>query len=330
MSQLSRGFDLGVMYRRENAPEALPAYARRAEAIGLDELWVVEDCFFGSGIASAAVALASTETITVGLGIMPAVARNPAFTAMEIATLARLYPDRFLPGIGHGVTSWMQQIGAFPKSQLGALGETTEVIRRLLAGEAVTFDGAHVHLWNVMLEFPPQPAPPVSLGVRGPKSLELSGRYADGTIIAELSSPAYVRWARDQIRAGQVEAGRAGERHRLTAYMLCAFSEDGDAARQRLRPTIAEWMSYGQDNYLRPLGIDGTVNALLESGGREKLEAEMPDEWLDQLAVVGTAHDAASAVRRLVDAGVDSVVLVTEEIGIGGLDELLPLLGMLA
>ena len=69
--------NLGVMYRREHAPEHLPGCARRAEEVGFDELWVVEDCFYGSGIASAATALACTDSITVGLGIMPAVVRNP-------------------------------------------------------------------------------------------------------------------------------------------------------------------------------------------------------------------------------------------------------------
>jgi alkanesulfonate monooxygenase SsuD/methylene tetrahydromethanopterin reductase-like flavin-dependent oxidoreductase (luciferase family) len=70
-------FNLGIMFRREHAPENLPDFARRVEEAGFDELWVVEDCFYGSGIASAATALAGTGFIRVGLGIMPAVVRNP-------------------------------------------------------------------------------------------------------------------------------------------------------------------------------------------------------------------------------------------------------------
>ena len=121
--------NVGIMFRREYAPETLPDFARRTEAAGFDELWVVEDAFYTSGIATAATALAHTSRLTVGLGIMPAVARNPVFTAMEIATLARTYPGRFLPGIGHGVAEWMRQIGAFPQSQLRALEEVTVTVR---------------------------------------------------------------------------------------------------------------------------------------------------------------------------------------------------------
>ena len=113
--------NIGIMFRREHEPEKLPDFAIKSEAANFNELWIVEDCFYGSGIASAAVALANTKTISVGLGIMPSVVRNPVFAAMEIATLARLYPGRFFPGIGHGMAKWMKQIGALPKSQLSAL-----------------------------------------------------------------------------------------------------------------------------------------------------------------------------------------------------------------
>ena len=57
------------------------------------------------------------------MGIVPAVARNAAITAMEMAGLGRLFPGRFVAGFGHGLASWMQQIGALPPSQLAALEE---------------------------------------------------------------------------------------------------------------------------------------------------------------------------------------------------------------
>ena len=172
--------NLGIMFRREHPPEHLHQFARRAEAAGFDELWLVEDCFYAGGIALAATALACTESIKVGLGIMPAVARNPVFTAMEIATLARLFPGRFLPGVGHGVAGWMRQIGAFPQSQMRALEEVTVSVGRLLAGEEVTVNGSEVHLDEAALVHPPEQVLPLSLGVRGPKStcsLRANGRW---------------------------------------------------------------------------------------------------------------------------------------------------------
>ncbi len=302
-------FNLGIMFRREYAPEALPDFARRAEAAGFDELWVVEDCFYGSGIAAAATALACTESITVGLGIMPAVVRNPVFAAMEIATLARLYPGRFLPGIGHGVASWMRQIGAFPKSQLKALEEVAVTVRRLLAGETFTFAGTEVQLDGAGLVHPPQQPPPLSLGVRGAKSLAISGRVADGTILAEFTSPEYVVWAREQIRAGQQEAGR-NDAHRVTVFALTCVEAETEAARRQIRPLVAPAIAAGEmDVYLAPLGVLPELQEL-KAQGSQHLEDRIPDAWIDKLAVVGTPEECAGAIQRLAAARADAVVLV--------------------
>jgi alkanesulfonate monooxygenase SsuD/methylene tetrahydromethanopterin reductase-like flavin-dependent oxidoreductase (luciferase family) len=302
-------YNLGIMFRREHAPEKLPDYARKAEGAGFDELWVVEDCFYGSGIASAGTALAITNTIAVGVGIMPAVVRNPVFTAMEIATLSRLYPGRFLPGLGHGVGAWMRQIGAFPKSQLKALEEVTVTIRKMLAGERIDFDGKQIQLDQVELVYPPDQIPPISLGVRGPKSLAISGKVADGTILAEFSSPAYVFWARDHIERGK-NIGNEVE-HRLTVFVWAYPGRTAEDARDRIRPLIASGIASGKiDTHLTPMGILSQVQELRENEDVEGLEEKIPDAWIDQLALLGTPDDWALAIDRLVGAGANTVVLV--------------------
>jgi 5,10-methylenetetrahydromethanopterin reductase len=214
------------MFRCSNPPESVREYTRRAESLGYDELWVVEDCFYAAAIATASAALAASERITVGIGVLPAVLRNPALAAMELAALARLYPNRVLVGFGHGVAEWMRQVGAFPESQLAALGETVSAVRRLLAGERVRVQGRHVRLDDVALDHPPLWVPPIYTGVRGAKSLTLSGEVADGTILTELSGPTYVRWARERIAEGM--AGRR-DPHRVTVYALWGDSEEARA-----------------------------------------------------------------------------------------------------
>ena len=305
-----RAFRLGIMFRREHAPEELPEFARRAEAAGFDELWVVEDCFYGSGVAPAAAALSVTSTIRVGLGIMPAVARNPVFTAMEIATIAGMFPGRFLPGLGHGMAHWMRQIGAFPQSQLNALEEVTTTVKRLLAGERFSYHGRHVQLDQVELVHPPAVVPPVLLGVRGPKSLALSGRAADGTILAEYAAPAYVSWAREQIASGQRQAGRGGD-HPLTVFALACAGESAGEARQRLRPLAAGAIVSGKvDMQLAPMGILPALQELRRQRQGEALLAAVPDSWIDQLTLAGSPDDWRRSIQRLADAGADSVVLV--------------------
>ncbi|CAN5805901.1 LLM class flavin-dependent oxidoreductase [soil metagenome] len=301
---------VGVMFRCQSPPEKLPGYAQRAERAGFDELWVVEDCFFTGGVASAAVALANTDRIEVGLGIVPAVARNVAFTAMEVATLARLYPGRILPGIGHGVADWMRQVGAAPESQLNALEEVVASVRALLRNETVSTSGDYANLDGVILNHPPEQVPPVYTGVRGPRSLALSGRVADGTILAECAPPAYVLWARDRLKEGAEAVGHT-DQHRLTVYALCKVDRDSDAARRALRPAVAEVLASGSASaHLAPMGIEDEVAGMVESGGVDLLIREMPDEWLDQLAIVGSPDECAAAIGALAESGADSVVLI--------------------
>jgi len=286
---------LGFVIRPEHPPEELPALAARVEAAGYDELWLWEDCFFAGGVAATGAALAHTERIRVGLGIMPAPVRNPAFAAMEIAALARLYPGRVTAGIGHGVTGWMRQIGAKPESQLAMLEETLTAVRALLAGEEVHVDGRYVRLDGVRLDHPPAEVPPVYAGVRRARSLAVSGRAADGTILSEPSSPPYIEWAREQIAATRP--------HALTVYAWCAMDADGDAARARLRPLLAGRFAEGGPQ-VEQLGIP------------EELRATVPDEWLDQAAVAGTPQECAAAIARIHDAGADTVVLVPADPGV--------------
>jgi len=300
---------VGIMFRREHAPDALPNFARRAEALGFDELWVVEDCFYTSGIASAATALACTTSIRVGLGIMPAVVRNPVFAAMEIATLAGLYPGRLLPGFGHGVAGWMRQIGAFPKSQLRALEEVTLTVRGLLAGEKVTWQGQHVRLEGTRLVHPPAHVPPLSLGVIGPKSLTLSGRVADGTILSECASPAYVAWAKDRIAQGRRQ-GHREDAHRLTVFAY-ACTGTAASAREEMRPVVADAIaSRRMDAKFAPMGILPMVRELEAIEDRAALERSIPDAWINQLTIAGAPDGWRAAVDGYAALDVDSVVLV--------------------
>src|SRR5512147_1561363 len=106
---------LGVIFHPRFPPETLIDYARRAENAGFNELWLWDDCFLPGAFTAAAIALSATHTLKVGIGLLPAPVYNPLFAAMEITTLARAFPDRFIPGFGHGVGSWMTQIGAAAK-----------------------------------------------------------------------------------------------------------------------------------------------------------------------------------------------------------------------
>jgi alkanesulfonate monooxygenase SsuD/methylene tetrahydromethanopterin reductase-like flavin-dependent oxidoreductase (luciferase family) len=260
---------LGVVFLPQNPPERLRPIAAAADAAGLEELWLWEDCFLESGIATAAGALAFTSRLRVGIGLLPVPLRSVALAAMEIATLSRLFPDRFIPGVGHGVQQWMAQLGVAVDSPLTLLREYLTALPALLRGETVTMTGRYLKLDQVTLDWP---APgPVYVGASGPRSLRLSGELADGTILTAGTTVDGVRSARDLIADGQASRENPVP-HRIVVYLHAASGPD---AAGRLEADRIRW------------GYDS----------------------IDQVSVTGDAARMAEGIAGWVAAGADTVVL---------------------
>jgi alkanesulfonate monooxygenase SsuD/methylene tetrahydromethanopterin reductase-like flavin-dependent oxidoreductase (luciferase family) len=263
---------IGAVFPPSLPPERLRGVARAADAAGLDELWLWEDCFREGGVATQAAALAWTEHVRVGIGVLPVPLRNAALTAMEVSSLHRMFPGRPIVGIGHGVQDWMAQVGAKPASPMALFREYATALRALLAGERVTVDGRYVQLTDVALDWPP-PSDSLPLAIHaaatGPRSLRLAGEVADGTILTGGSTPADVRRAVELAAEGRAAAGRS-DAHLVTVYLPAVFGPHGA---ERLRADAAY---YGET---------------------------------DPFGVTGDAAAAAQGVQELIDAGATSVVL---------------------
>src|SRR6478735_8868802 len=189
----------GVVFRPQLPPEDLRRVVEHAEAAGLAELWLWEDCFLEGGLTTAAAALAWSSRLRVGVGLLPVPLRNPALAAMEIATLARLFPGRLAVALGHGVQDWMAQVGAAVESPLTLLREHTVAVRDLLLGETVSVAGRYVQLDGVSLDWPPPVPPTLLIGARGPRSVALAGEVSDGVLLDMVADPAVVRRARELV-----------------------------------------------------------------------------------------------------------------------------------
>lgn len=288
-----------MSFPREYPAGAVVEFAETLESGGVDQLWVIEDCFYTAGISLAATALARTDRLQVGLGILPVVARNPAITAMELATLAELAPGRLLAGLGHGVQGWMEQMGARVASPLTALEETLTIIRRLLDGENLSFEGRMRRMDRVQLDAPPVIAPPLLAGVRQAKSVALAGRCADGLVLAEGTGPEYLRWARRQ-------ADPPGD-FRVAVFAVMSIEDDPVEARAKVAPFLAGLLDAPNPGLDCHTHID-EIREIHAERGLDGLTA-MPGEWWTDIGAVGTLDDAVAHVERLHDAGADDVSL---------------------
>lgn len=262
---------VGAIFLPSFPPEALRGVATAADDAGLEQLWLWEDCFKESAVAAMSAALAWTERLRVGIGLMPVPMRNAAALAMETATLERLFPGRPIVGVGHGVLDWMGQIGARAASPLTLLGEQLDAVRALLRGEEVTTEGRYVRLDRVRLDWPPQHAPAVLAGAEGPKTLALVGARADGVILPGGTTPDRVREALGIAREARDAAGATGP-FEAVVFVPAAFGAD---AGERLAANARRW--------------------------------RFPEGRL--LGVAGSPAEVADGLRPWIDAGVTSLVL---------------------
>lgn len=264
--------------------EDVVALSQSVERDGFDQVWVCEDLGLAGGIAQAAAALTATTSLAVGLGIAPAAVRNPMYLAMEFASVARLSSGRFHAGIGHGEPSWLTQVGQHPESLMTCLQEVAATVHDLLAGEVVTFSGQHVCLDEAALTHPPVDAVPISLGVRGPKGIDLARRLGVGVILAEGSTPDYVADVRR----------RLGPDASITVFTWAHLDVD-DAGKgiEALRPTIEE--------ALRKRSLTAQLGELFGASCEPGI--------IRRLSVSGDVQSCADAIALLGESGADNIVL---------------------
>jgi alkanesulfonate monooxygenase SsuD/methylene tetrahydromethanopterin reductase-like flavin-dependent oxidoreductase (luciferase family) len=269
------GPTLGFIARPTLPPARHLTLARAVEAAGIDELWLWEDCFKETAVAGAAAALAATERLRVGLGVLPVPLRNVALTAMEIATIEGMFPGRLVPGVGHGVQGWMGQVGARAASPLTLLREHLTALRALLDGERVTTHGRYVTLEDVALDWPPAGRPPVLSAAQGPRTLRLVGEQADGVVLTSATGLDGLPRALEHVHAGRRAAGRQ-DPFSVVVFVAVARRVEHLAA---TRAMFADERLHVAD-----------------------------DAALARLAAFGDAERVADALRAYVDAGATTVV----------------------
>jgi 5,10-methylenetetrahydromethanopterin reductase len=317
---------LGVAFVGAETPAHVTRWARAAENAGLGSVWLIEDYFYPGAFALAGAAAASTTRVVVGIGVVNPYTRHPALLAMETAALAGLARGRVVLGLGTSNRVWIEQRMGVPfTAPLGTLHECVTIVRRLLAGERLTFRGRRFTVDGVRLEWAPEQPVPIFLGVKAPRALGIAGEIADGIHCSILTSPAHVRRVRATAQASR--APSAGSLP-VIAYVPLAVSRDGAAARAMLRPFVARYIGFlhGQ-SILADAGLDAAKTLPLREAVLRGVPAGdlVTDEMLDTVAIGGTPGDCRRALTRWRDAGLDMVIAVVPS-GAAMLEQI-PLIG---
>lgn len=178
----------------EHGPRALVANAARAEDAGF-RFAMISDHFhpwlpaqghspFVWGVIGAIAQATSRLHVATGV-TAPIVRMHPAVVAHAAATAAVQLEGRFALGLGAGERLNEHVTGQPwppPGERRTMLGEAIGIIRRLVAGEAVTARGEWFRVDHAQLYTRPEEPPPIWVAASGPRSAALAGDLGDGLI----------------------------------------------------------------------------------------------------------------------------------------------------
>ena len=296
---------IAALLESATPPEQFIKLAGRAVDAGLDEVWLNEDYYRATAPPVAAALLASYPSLTVGIGAMPVFPRHAAVTAMEIATLNRVFPGRVITALGHGLPLWMRQMGVMPASPTAGLSERVDLVRALLDGSGIPAeDDSGVEL---ALMFP-APKLEIWLAVTGPRMLEVSAAKANGTLFSMLAGPAYVKWARQRLE-GAFPDERAMTDHRTAAFVLFGPHQGERDSRAAVRNMVAQMLARRPDSFMISCTPFAESLRAMAERGVDHLLGHMPDEWVDEFAVWGDEASCREQLLALQETGLDRAIL---------------------
>jgi 5,10-methylenetetrahydromethanopterin reductase len=309
-------FRLGVGVLQAFPPSELIELVREIEALGYDDLWYSNEKFYRDPWIGLTIAALYSTRLRLGTFIADPYTQHPALIAVSIASLAELAPGRTVLLMGAGGAA-ATPLGFGRRKPARAIEEAIHVVRRLLHGERVNFEGEIVRFLGGRLSFEPRRDIPIYVASRGDLVLEMAGKFADGAMIATYSKPRGIQHGLERIRLGAEEAGRTLDDLEVLSRVDVCIHEDRRVAIDAVKPMVARMIgsSYPDKRFVQQMGLN--VPAELESVlGQKNPELTtrsaylLPDEFVTSFAWAGTAEDVARQVAAVVKTGVNAVAFL--------------------
>jgi probable F420-dependent oxidoreductase len=310
----SNMFEVFASTPENTGPGEIGAHAARAEAMGYDGL-LVPDAIH-DGLLLSALALNSTQKLTVGTSVLVAFARSPMITAIAAWDLQKMSGGRFEVGLGTQIKPNIEQRYAArwdsPVPQLREYVQSMQAIfHSFQTGERLNFEGEHYRLTRLQPFFNPGPIEhpdiPILCGAVGPAMTKMVARIADGMITHPTNTPPeYIREVSlPRLQAGFAQGQRNADDFTLVLGPLTATGKDAQQVareweKQRnmlgfLYSTPAYWPS------LELFGWQDKGQLLLDmtrQGNWQDMPTIITDEMLDKFVPRGTYAEIAEVYRK--------------------------------
>ena len=299
----------GFTLKPDHTVPATLELTRNAEAAGFDYGWVFDSHVLWREPYPLLTLMAEhSERLRLGTCVTNPGTREPTVTASALATLNEISGGRMDLGIGRGDSA--RRVLGKPPITLAHTEEAVQVIRDLVEGRTVMYEGTELHFpWTGKWKLP------IWLAGYGPLALAMTGRIADGVIL-QLADPDLIRWFVDQVRDAAKAAGRDPASIRVqSAAPLHVGPRDLGRERTRWFPALVSNHVVDLVNrYPReqlPESLTGYIHD--RTGYDYQHHAEVGssnagfvgDEVTDRFCVLGDASEVVEKLRVLAAAGVD-------------------------
>jgi 5,10-methylenetetrahydromethanopterin reductase len=316
-------FRIGVMQLTMEPLDEMLASARVMDEAGMDTIWLAEAYPWwrkhgmearSSTVVSGLMARA-TERLTIGWGIISPFTRHPVQVAMDARVVQEAAgPGRFILGFGTSKI-FLNNARMQTSKTLGPMRDAVEIVRGVLGGAVFEYTGS---TWSASVPalqqeaHTPREVPPIYVAATAPKMQALAGEIADGCLTPSITTPAFVRYTRENvaadidigctvvasIHASDRDLGRDGAREIAGMYLANKVQNIQGSA-----DTLLDLAGIEQDE-IRP------VAEAMEQGGRLAAKAKVTDELLDKCKpIAGTPADCIAAIEEYRDAGCTHVML---------------------
>jgi 5,10-methylenetetrahydromethanopterin reductase len=322
---------LGAYLLPGNALDPRPAFeqARAAEELGLGTIWLSERW----GAKDLPVLFGALSQVTtkpkLAAGTLHFQDRHPLLLASTAATLQAISDGRFVMGVGKAATAFWHAVG-LPQATNELMSDSASIVRRLLRGETVTYDGPAGSFPGIrLMQVPPGiEAPPILLAAIGPRTLDVAGRDFDGVILHPFLTPDAVRRSAERVRAAAEAAGRDPASVRIVGSVVVASDLPQDVQDEIILARVVTYIDNEPNGTLiidandwdrdvlaalrnHPLiqQLDGYADMHLPMEQRIEVGRILPEKWLRDAAAIGTPEECARKIHAFLDAGADEMIL---------------------
>ncbi|QLL09227.1 LLM class flavin-dependent oxidoreductase [Mycobacterium vicinigordonae] len=284
----------------------LPA-VQTAEECGLDGIWYAEHICAHDAVVPTAIYLRETQRLEFTLmGINPA-SRHAGLTAMELASLAEIAPNRVRAAIGTGVPDMVARIGKSIDKPIASTISLYRSLKAALAGNELTMDKPDFSFADYRLT-PLGPPPDLDIMAVRPRMVETAARYADGVCLSAGSSRPYLAETVRQVESTLAATGRRREDFRISVMIPAVITEELDKARKSVASVLSAFDATTAE-YLAAGAIPpGALVQAAERGSAEAAKVFTP-EVVDALAIVCPPDGIAESLASYAETGVDEIAI---------------------